>query len=152
MSQKRRISSSVVPQYNPNKKTVFKYLNQTLAELQVKPVNNDEAKVLVSVQYVQDNFECLFDWDKGQMVDFWNFIRDIHKVSWQDLKHQAGDTGFGYTILPSNKYPSSGVRNELSQDINFFELRVNQKARVHGFRVNTTFYMCWLDRNHKICP
>jgi hypothetical protein len=37
-------------------------------------------------------------------------------------------------------------------DLTFFELRVTQQARVHGFRVKSAFFLVWLDREHRIYP
>ena len=45
------------------------------------------------------------------------------------------------------------VKNEISEDINFFELRVNQnKLRVHGFQSQSAFFLVVLDRNHEAFP
>jgi hypothetical protein len=151
MKDPKHKGKSIIPQYDPNKLKLFKYLNHDLTALEEVPNDTDDAPIFVSLRFVDNQFECLFDWDKGQMNDFWGFQRDVHKLTWRQLKQQSGSTGFGYTIIPCSLYPASGIRNELSEDINFFELRVNQKARVHGFRIKSIFYLCWLDRNHQIC-
>jgi len=45
------------------------------------------------------------------------------------------------------------VEKEISEDINFFELRVNQdKLRVHGFQSQSAFFLVVLDRNHEVFP
>ena len=45
------------------------------------------------------------------------------------------------------------VEDLLSEDINFFELRVNQnKLRVHGFQSHSAFFLVMLDRNHEAFP
>jgi hypothetical protein len=45
------------------------------------------------------------------------------------------------------------VRKRISDDITFFELRVNQnKLRVHGFRANAAFFLVLLDREHRVWP
>ena len=48
--------------------------------------------------------------------------------------------------------PNNNIKQKLSKDITFYEFRVSQKARVIGFREDAIFFLCWLDRNHRICP
>ena len=48
--------------------------------------------------------------------------------------------------------PENSIKEKISKDISFYELRVSQKARVVGFRQNAVFFICWLERNHRICP
>lgn len=40
----------------------------------------------------------------------------------------------------------------LSEDIGWCEMRVTQKARVHGFRAGQGFFLVFLDRGHDIFP
>jgi hypothetical protein len=40
----------------------------------------------------------------------------------------------------------------VSEDIPFYELHVHSKARVHGFFVESVFFLVWLDRNHRAFP
>jgi len=42
-------------------------------------------------------------------------------------------------------------KKSLDDQIELFELRVDNEKRVHGFRMKSIFYLCWLDRGHKIC-
>jgi hypothetical protein len=45
------------------------------------------------------------------------------------------------------------VRKRISDEITFFELRVNQsKLPVHGFRANAAFFLVLLDREHRVWP
>jgi hypothetical protein len=39
----------------------------------------------------------------------------------------------------------------IDQPTHIFELRINGKIRVHGFREKSVFYLCMLDREHRIC-
>lgn len=43
---------------------------------------------------------------------------------------------------------------EVSEDIPLFELKVDpsNKLRVHGFFVQATFFLIWLDREHACFP
>jgi len=56
------------------------------------------------------------------------------------------------TDLPKGLYPKTRVLEAISPDLGFFELRVTQKARVHGFRSANAFFLVFLDKDHAICP
>jgi hypothetical protein len=49
-----------------------------------------------------------------------------------------------------DNYPNIKFKKQLSPDITIFELRVNKRIRVHGFRDESVFYICWLDKEHEI--
>jgi hypothetical protein len=44
------------------------------------------------------------------------------------------------------------VRNSISPDIGFFELRVSDKIRLHGFQSQSAFFLVMLDREHRVFP
>lgn len=110
----------------------------------------------ISLKYYDPNFECFSKWGKTELKGFTKLITTIAESNWDDIpKHK----GLGHTILDVSTLKNSTakskinvLRKNLSADINFFELRVNQKARVHGFKINETFHLVFLDRGHKVCP
>jgi hypothetical protein len=70
----------------------------------------------------------------------WNFINNSGDKS-------GNKNGLGMTYHQDRKkLPSSKILDSISPDIKFFELRVTQKARVHGFRSFSSFFLVWLDR------
>jgi hypothetical protein len=130
-----------------------KYINKDAAFLQEFELEGNEAKVFLSLKYIQSNYQCFSDWAKVEMREFWNFNSLLHEKSWQDVystSRKKDKTGLAYTEIPLKKYPLSEFKRNLSPDITLFELRVSQRMRVHGFRVKSVFYLCWLDRNHDI--
>jgi len=109
----------------------------------------------LSIRFLQYDFQCFSDWNKIEMNNFWNFNEKIHKYSWQQIYQTASKTnktGFAYMPIPIENYPDSNFKKNLSTDITIFELRVDEKIRVHGFRHESIFFLCWLDKNHSICP
>jgi hypothetical protein len=42
--------------------------------------------------------------------------------------------------------------DDISEDVLFYGLRVTDKARVHGFFVDSVFFLVWLDRKHECFP
>lgn len=133
--------------------TTTNYINKNAATLIGNNDNGDTLKVIVSFIHLQHNFECFSDWSKQEMNNFWGFYKALHEYTWQQVYATGRKTdknGFGYTPIPIKNYPNPEFKGKLSLDINIFELRVNQKSRVHGFRDKAVFYICWLDRNHQI--
>ena len=130
-----------------------KFIDKTALNLVDVDLEGNTSKVFVSMLHLQFNSQCFSDWTKQEMSLFWNFNKEIHIKTWQDVYSTArkqNKTGLAYTILPKDKYPNSDFTKSLSKDITTFELRVNQKIRVHGFRNKNIFYLCWLDKNHDI--
>lgn len=130
-------------------------LNNQIKVMTDNKLDNNNAHVLLSIKYLQHDFQCFSEWSKADMKEFWDFNKKIHEYTWKDLHSTAGapgsKTGLGYTIINSSNYPNSDFKKNLSRDITLFELRISEKARAHGFRLNWIFYLCWLDRDHQIC-
>lgn len=62
----------------------------------------------------------------------------VQVLSWEQCHGHKGRRGKGFTLPDA-----------LSEDLNFYSIRVNDKARVHGFFAGNQFYLVWLDRNHE---
>lgn len=112
--------------------------------------SSDEKQAYIALKYFDKNFECFSEWSKDELACFSNFIDKINNLTWNDIKRH---TGLNYKIIDNAKgLPENSIKEKISKDISFYELRVSQKARVVGFRQNAVFFICWLDRNHRICP
>lgn len=113
-------------------------------------LSSDNENAYIALKYFDKNYQCFSEWNPDELACFSNFIDKINNLTWKQIKTHSGlrfkniDTAKG---LPNNK-----IKETLSKDITFYELRVTEKARVVGFRINAVFFLCWLDRNHKICP
>lgn len=111
----------------------------------------------VNLRYYWPDHECLSSWDANSLKAFSAFCRKLCQSKWTDIYKSAGSsghkTGFGYTphkdirVLPSNPELAS-----FSPDLTWFELRVGQESRVHGFRAQDSFFLVFLDNQHKIYP
>jgi hypothetical protein len=118
--------------------------------------SNDET-AYVALKYFDEEHQCFSEWDKSELKSFTQFIRKVNLMTWVQIQKQAGTignkVGLGYTNHKDpNVLPNKDLRNRLSPDITFFELRVTDEARVHGFRAKNTFFLIWLDRSHQIYP
>lgn len=110
----------------------------------------ENEKGYVALKYFDKNFECFSDWSKDELVSFSNFIDKVNQLEWKEIKRHGG---LRYkSIENADGLPNNNIQERLSKDITFCEFRISQKARVVGFRINAVFFLCWLDRNHRICP
>lgn len=139
-----------------NQKTpTAKYLNSNLLS-DTWFADGNNANVLASIRFVQHDFQCFSDWTNAEMKVFWSFIHKLHTYTWVLLYGTGGKsgnkTGLGYTATSLKDYPESEFITQLDPEISLFELRVDDKKRVHGFRSKAIFYICWLDKDHEIFP
>lgn len=109
----------------------------------------------VNLKYYDHAHECLSQWSSPELSDFSEFTNKLTQTTWSDIYKSGGKsghkTGLGYTVHKNkDNLPRKGKVTGLSEDITLFELRVNQKARVTGFRSQSSFFLVWLDRNHHI--
>jgi len=147
------LKKGLIPKSASQQTLITKYINKDASSLDNLLSNGNNSHVLVSIKYIQHSFQCFSDWSQTEMKDFWNFSDNIHNQTWQQVYGSArkkDKTGLAYTTINLNQYPESEFKSKFSPDITAFELRVSQKARVHGFRLKSVFFICWLDKNHEI--
>lgn len=114
----------------------------------------NHAFIQLSIRFLQHDHECFSDWRKTDMKVFWHFQTKLHKFTRQqvyDTSRKTDKSGLGYTRIPRINYPKSDFKKSLGDEIELFELRIDQTRRVHGFRMKSVFYLCWLDKGHRIC-
>ena len=135
-----------------NNKQKSKYIKPNVADYSYESGNDNS--VLLSIKNIQSNYQCFSDWSKTEMSKFWAFNDKLHKMTWNELYKSASKgkdkRGMAYTIMDRNLYKNMPFIKEISKDVTMFELRVDGEIRVHGFRSNSIFYLCLLDREHKI--
>lgn len=144
----------MIPKHSSEKPSTYRVLTNLEISLYGLDKSFDESPH-VNLKYVQTNYECFSDWTINDLKDFSSFLNKLEKSNWNDIMRSGGKlgskTGFAYTKhKDKTKLPSSSIINKISDDVDFFELRINKKARVHGFRCASTFFLVWLDRNHLI--
>lgn len=112
--------------------------------------SSDNKQAYVALKYFDKNFECFSEWNSDELSCFSNFVDKINRLTWKEIKSHSGLQL--KSIEKAQGLPNNDIKEKLSRDITFCEMRINQKARVVGFRRNSIFFLCWLDRNHRICP
>lgn len=122
----------------------------------------NDTHAFVSMKYFSNTCECISDWTKQDTKKFSEFLVRIREYTWSQIFASGGasgtKTGWGYT--PHSDETRKKIltkiltrdQSKISEDIDsFFELRVSDEARVHGFRVNEAFFLLILDKDHTIC-
>jgi hypothetical protein len=122
--------------------------------------NAIKLKPYVALKYFSPDWQCFSEWTVPELKSFSAFINTLKQHTWEQV-YKTGGKGVNKTGLGYTKYDLTSVKNtniqkkleavkkEISEDLNFFELRVDQKARVHGFQSQSTFFLIALDRNHE---
>jgi hypothetical protein len=153
MGNKHLIRSLIPKSATKKDNTVF--INKEAALLFKNNNEGDSAFVFTSFRFIQHSHQCFHEWTKAEMREFWNFNSSIHEKTWTTVyntatKNKRNKSGLAYTVMDVKKYPNPEFKKQLSKDITVFELRVSRKIRVHGFRADSIFYICWLDKSHSI--
>ncbi len=133
-----------------------KYLTNVEQELLgLREEHPDREKAYVALKYYQPAYECFSEWNRDELKAFSAFCRKVTERSWEQIRQSGGapgnKSGLGFSPHKDRrKLPNHGLRDLISPEVEFSELRVTQKARVHGFRMKATFFLVWLDRDHRI--
>jgi len=117
----------------------------------------------VALKYYRSDWQCFSEWESSELKEFSSFLENLKKYTWDQVYRTGSKVpkhGLGYTKYDVEDVKSSAIKSklksvqeEISEDINFFELRVNQnKLRVHGFQSHSAFFLVALDRNHEAFP
>jgi len=156
-------------------------INKEVSELSVR-ANHKEVKIMglvaeevqensnalklnpyVALKYFRSDWQCFSDWESQELKEFSSFLKNLQCHTWQQVyntgskipKHGLAYTKYNIDDVKSEaiKRKLDSVKKEISDEINFFELRVNQnKLRVHGFQSQSVFFLVALDRNHEAFP
>ena len=111
--------------------------------------DRDEERPYLALKYFSPSHQCFSDWNKIELKAFSSFTEKLKKVNWRQVRESEG---FGYKVHKKrNILPGKGLAiKEISPDIPASELRITQRARIHGFRMNSAFFVVWLDKDHQI--
>lgn len=103
------------------------------------------AGVSISLKYYDSSCECFSKWKSQELKGFSSLIDKIAQLGVSQLKSGTKycDMHAGPSKLKRFQRP-----DDISPDIPLYELKVTEKARVHGFFVESIFFLLWLDREH----
>lgn len=114
----------------------------------------DKQSPYINLKYFDGDYQCFSELDKADLKGFTDSIRKLSQMNWVELKKQAGKgkskSGFAPTQIPREQLPQRSVLDKISEEINFLELRLSQKARMFGFRSGAAFFLVFFDKDHNI--
>ncbi len=126
----------------------------------LRKIKATHATPYVTLKYYDHGYECFSEWEAENLKAFSALNGKLGSMSWPDIYKSAGSagnkTGVGYTPLDlstvseKSKQRLKLVHDKISPDLTFFELRVTQEARVHGFRAADAFFLVLLDQAHDV--
>ena len=102
-------------------------------------------------------------WDDNEYAQTIKPHMDSHNSdSWNDVENKTYSGKKKYRKLLNKYQPLDSLCNEalvrwhdlehISEFEELFRLRLGDKKRIWGIRIQHHFYMVWYERNHKICP
>ena len=126
----------------------------TLARAALGREGDAGAAAFVALKYFRPEIQCFSEWGPDELRAFSDFNRKVSLQTWQQIVSSGGKgpnkAGLGFTAHDGRQLPRADFSDTLSEDLTWIELRVSQKARVHGFRAGHAFFLVFLDRNHQL--
>lgn len=132
-------------------------VNLTLKDASLLGLGEDgeNERPYVNLKHYWPDHQCFSTWTADELKAFSSFCRKIGQTNWAGIYRTGGapsiKTGLGYTPHKNTDYlPANPELKYLSLDLTWFELRVDSKCRVHGFRAKEAFFLVFLDKNHEV--
>ncbi len=116
-------------------------MGKTLKKLSVKSqIDNNTKTCNLKFSKCDDNKYQLWDLTKNELKKFVAFAKKIENTTWNDILHLKS---YHYETIENLKAPDF-----VSQDIILKSIRVDEKFRIYGYRMEQDFYIIWFDSNH----
>lgn len=115
----------------------------------------DQKYPCLNLKYYNFDFECSSELSQEDLKSFTALDRKFRDLTWLQIKQRNGKTdksGLAPTKIPRDKLPRSPILDAISKDIEILGLRSSKKARVLGFKLAATFFLTFLDLQHRIYP
>jgi len=118
-----------------------------------RPSSADDEHPSFRFTYADKNRWVLSDWTSSEINDLIEGLKKIEKYTWNQIrghgsKKPGESVGTGYKLI--DKPPT--LPDNIPEDVRLSEMRIDEKKRIFGFRVQAVYYIIWFDRNHSVCP
>lgn len=115
-----------------------------------RPSSADDEHPSFRFTYADKNRCVLSDWTSSEINDLIEGLKKIEKYTWGQIrchgsKKRGESVGTGYKLI--DKHPDN-----IPEDKRLSEIRIDEKKRIFGFRVQSIYYIIWFDRDHSVCP
>lgn len=131
-----------MPQYNNFK--IESGAKRTASAIDASTIGAaSDGRVNVSMKYYQKGYECLSKWTKPEIASFSSWLVKMAERTPSQV------TSVTKTCHRHQGKPAQRVPAGLSPDVSIYGLDVGPKQRVHGAFVGESFFVIWLDREHR---
>lgn len=110
--------------------------------------STDHLAPAFSFMHFDDRVECASTWASDEIRSLFNTLRLASSRTWRDVH---ASSGLNFKLIPPGQCKRT-LPSTISPDADLAEMRVTKKARIFGARVESVFYVIWLDRNHAVVP
>jgi hypothetical protein len=109
-----------------------------------------QKRVSVSLAYWHSSSQCLSEWNAAELKKLRKAIDKVQSLTAVGVRTDPG-LNFKQHFGPSK---GSGFSRppDMPKDFSLCEIRVGEKARLHGSLNGDSFYLVWLDRAHGVFP
>ena len=117
-----------------------------------RPSSADDEHPSFRFTYADKNRWVLSDWSSSEINDLIEGLKKIEKYTWAQIrcrgsKKPGESVGTGYKLI--DKHPA--LPENIPEDERLSEMRIDEKKRIFGFRVQSVYYIIWFDRDHSVC-
>ena len=146
---KKKTIPDRVSQIPPDYVYLTPIAKKTFGIVDDKTEDRDKERPYLALKYFDSSWECFSDWNQSELKNFSAFIDKLKIMNWRQVLESPG---FGYKLHKNrNQLPNKGMAiREVSPDISASEIRVTQRVRIHGFRINSAYFLVWLDKDHRV--
>lgn len=122
---------------------MYNYGVEQKNKYQLKTESSDNKKCILKFSNCDEKNYSMQKLSSNNIKEFVSYAKKVEALTWAEIKSH---TGLKFEMLPELEPPSF-----LSKDVTLFSMRVTQKFRIIGYRVEDVFYLVWFDKNHKTC-
>ncbi len=117
-----------------------------------RPSSADDEFPSFRFTYADKNRWVLSKWSSSEINDLIEGLKKIERYTWAQIqchgsKKPGESVGTGYKLI--DNHPD--LPDNIPEDTRLSEMRIDDKKRIFGFRVQSVYYIIWFDRDHSVC-
>jgi len=117
-----------------------------------RPSSPDDERPSFRFTYADKIRWVLSKWSSSEINDLIEGLKKIERYTWAQIqchgsKKPGESVGTGYKLI--DNHPD--LPDNIPEDTRLSEMRIDDKKRIFGFRVQSVYYIIWFDRDHSVC-